>query len=412
MGGDWQWKVAGKGTVSADGRTISSDPGAGIPRFCGVCGLMCAGKSDPPQVTPPPPDPPCDPTDPCACSGGAGPASTAGNPVTLATGQELSVASDYSCGGRTPIGFARSYNPLDAFNNIAGTATSLGYGWTPNHDVVLLPFEGPQKRIVLPGNRQVNLVDDGAGNYRNSDDRSFEGAALKQEDANTWKVTFKDGRLWRFKPFPGIPGLIRGGAPYFLVEDVDARGNVLSITRNSVGRATAIGTPERSISLSYGANGFVSEITDPLGRKIKYTYNGQDRLETVTNAEGGVTRYSYVDDNEFAVCTSVPAGERLKSIQYPGQTGATVNHYGTGRRVLRQVLADGSELRFNYKVLGACVMHLSNPQQRCSANCPDTDSWDTSGLPDSKSWLPSTAIIGILTDVNSFASTCASSGSP
>jgi len=35
MGGVGEWKLAGTGTVSADGATISTDPGQGIPRFCG-----------------------------------------------------------------------------------------------------------------------------------------------------------------------------------------------------------------------------------------------------------------------------------------------------------------------------------------------------------------------------------------
>src|SRR5262249_23698367 len=33
-----EWRLAGTGTVSADGQTIVSDPGVGIARFCGVCG--------------------------------------------------------------------------------------------------------------------------------------------------------------------------------------------------------------------------------------------------------------------------------------------------------------------------------------------------------------------------------------
>lgn len=40
MGGTGEWKMAGQGTVSADGKTVTSDPGAGLTRFCGVCGLV------------------------------------------------------------------------------------------------------------------------------------------------------------------------------------------------------------------------------------------------------------------------------------------------------------------------------------------------------------------------------------
>ena len=41
MGGSGEWKIAGQGIVSADGTTVRMPDGTGIPRFCGVCGLMC-----------------------------------------------------------------------------------------------------------------------------------------------------------------------------------------------------------------------------------------------------------------------------------------------------------------------------------------------------------------------------------
>lgn len=41
MGGPAGWTLAGTGTVSEDGSQIVSDPGVGIERFCGVCGLLC-----------------------------------------------------------------------------------------------------------------------------------------------------------------------------------------------------------------------------------------------------------------------------------------------------------------------------------------------------------------------------------
>jgi len=38
---------------------------------------------------------------------------------------------------------------------------------------------------------------------------------------------------------------------------------------------------------------------------------------------------------------------------------------------------DETELRFQYKVVGACVTHVNNPGVRCTGpDCPDTDSWE------------------------------------
>jgi RHS repeat-associated protein len=70
-------------------------------------------------------------------------------------------------------------------------------------------------------------------------------------------------------------------------------------------------------------------------------------------------------------------GERIKTIQYPGRPNPTTNFYGASRRVLRQLAYDSKETKFAYKVTGACVTNVSNPNVRCAGNnCPDVDSWE------------------------------------
>ena len=111
------------------------------------------------------------------------------------TGQELpGYRTDLSCRGLTPVETGLSYNPVDAFDNIGGTAASMGFGWVIDYDIAFLPFEGPQKRLVLPGNRRVNFVDDGTGNYRPFDDPRFDGAVVPSHElaGNEWELTFRD----------------------------------------------------------------------------------------------------------------------------------------------------------------------------------------------------------------------------
>ena len=138
----------GRAIVSADGKTVRMPAGSGIPRFCGVCGLMCLGKL-PPAPDVPPANRSCD-----------------GNPVDLFNGQEMPTTGGLRCAGLTPISTGMTYNPVDAFDNVGGTAGSLGFGWVLDYDIAFLPFEGPQKRLVLPGNNRVNFIDDGAGSLQ------------------------------------------------------------------------------------------------------------------------------------------------------------------------------------------------------------------------------------------------------
>jgi len=286
------------------------------------------------------------------------------------------------CSGLTPIDTGLNYNPVDAFNGRAGTVGSFGFGWVSDYDIAFLPFDGPQKRIILPGSRFVNFVDDGSGIYRNVDDPRFDGATIHLVDAtlNQWELKFKDGRIWRFLPFAGITGKIRGGPPTFVTEMIDAAANVLNISRQSNGRIVSIGSPERNVVMSYGGNGFVSDLKDTVNRTMHFTYTSTNRLATVTDADNKVMSYTYVDDTEIALdpaCSPQPTmGERIKTISYPGRPDPTTNFYGPGRRVLRQIGYDGREYKFAYKLTGACVTQVSNPGVKCTANCPDSDSWD------------------------------------
>jgi RHS repeat-associated protein len=364
MGGTGEWKIAGQGTVSPDGKVVIPDANAGIPRFCGQCGLACIENGQDGEPPPPPP-PPADPCDGECCE----PPQEEGEKVTVAVGQELLSATDLQLTSVIPLSLSRRFHPRDAFNNIAGTALSLGLGWALKYDVALLPFNPSLTRIVMAGNDRADF-NPGPSGFENKTDQRFAGARLASLSGNTWELKFKSGELWRFQQF----GLI-----HLVTEQRDTSGNSVLISRSSNGRITSIQSGQRSLAFAYGGNGFVRQVTDPIGRNVAYTYTAQNRLETVSDADGKITRYSYVDDTEFpgtAACPLVPAGVRLKTVQRAGQTQVQTLFYGPGHRVLRETLANGEENRFSYTVSGACVTHISNAAVRCTANCPNVDSWD------------------------------------
>ena len=54
----------------------------------------------------------------------------------------------------SPFHPSRFCQPYAApFNNRAGTLASFGYGWTFDYDISFLPFDGVQKRLIMPGGR-------------------------------------------------------------------------------------------------------------------------------------------------------------------------------------------------------------------------------------------------------------------
>ncbi len=359
MNGVGEWKVAGTATISADGQQVVTDPGQGIPRFCGVCGLAAARCPDLPQGDPPP-------DDDCPDKGG--------NPVELYTGYEKPNLGGLSCSGLVPIEFGLSYSPVDIYQGRSGLEASFGQGWFSDYEITLATSNQlpGSKRLFLPGGSRVNFAVQPDGSFIAPGNKRFEGAVLKKV-GSAWELRHRNGTLWRFGMVDEI-----GVTAAFLTEIIDARGNAQQISRRADYKITRIGTNERAHTYTYGPNNLVERITDPAGREMRFTYNAQKRIETVTNADGGITRYTYVGDNEYPaspVCTQGTDGLRIKTIEYPGVATITENFHGTSRRVLRQISRLG-ETRFAYQVTGACITHVSDPNKVCTANCPHEDSWE------------------------------------
>lgn len=364
MGGTGEWKMAGLGTVSADGKTVASDPGVGLPRFCGVCGLVCLNSSKAPGSVQKPP----------AC-----PAPEAGNPVDLYTGQELASTSGLSCGGLTPLDTGLKYNPVDAYNNVGGVIASHGYGWTSDYDASFLPFTGVQKRLVMPGGQFVNLVDDGTGKYRPVGDPRHDGSYAHQLGPKSWEVVHKGGTRWRFEgTVADLPDVrpVRGGSPLFLTQVTDPNGNQTNITRRSDGRVQGVaGLQGRALSMAYNPQGQISRITDHTGRTQDYEYGAALRVSKITDAQGRATEYSYQQlrqhFNTYGVasgllkvtaCEAELPGDHwgITSIKYPESETPTVNTYGSDR-ILKQTTSTGEQWKFSYKRSGACVAKIIDP---------------------------------------------------
>ncbi len=335
MGDPAGWRLAGMGTVSEDGSQIVSDPGVGIERFCGVCGLWCWIKRVATQVK------------------HQVLAIYDGEPVDLGTGLFIVEKTDLVLPGRLPVTIGRSYNTLDPFGGIAGFELALGQGWYLSMDVFILQTGASLAYLIMPGNARIDLTRQPNGTFQNANDPFVSGAVLSTLPGGDQQLRLKDGTTWRFR---ALAGGVR-----FLIEMKDRNGNQVTIERGgpSSGISRIVDSSGRAINFSYSGSRLI-QIQDPLGRTVQYTYNTNDRLETVTDPEGGVTTYTY--DSAGRILTITDA-RNITFIE---------NFYGPSGRVLRQVQVDGGEWRFTYHLQGPIVTGPGCP----GPSCPTEDSWE------------------------------------
>lgn len=369
-GAQGTWRLAGLGTVSADGTRIVSDPGVGIERFCGVCGVSCIDGRGQGQ----------DNNNPNSPAGG--------DPVNLAMGQFLPTKTDLVLPGRLSIQLTRTYNPFDPFGKVAGFELGLGPGWALSVDMVLLEVSASLRHIILPGNSRFAFVRQPDGTFANTTHPLFAGAVLTAEAGGAHRLRFKDGFVWRFAAGWGIAGL------GLLVEQADRNGNRITIERDPSGRLFRVVDPAgRALTFSLDSSGRIIEIGDPLGNTTRVTYHTSGEMATVvdplgnilgwdydsvsrmvrqTDPRGAVTRFKYDDLNrltsiidalsESTALTYDPNGNLLTVADARGNS--TAYEYDSMDRRKRRIDPLGAAETFTYDPVGNLIESIDRKGQR------------------------------------------------
>ena len=128
------WRMAGTGTVSPDGRTIVTDPGVGIPKFC--CGAAAWSTGSAPATGPKPGNPAHD-----------------GEPVDLGTGLFVVTKTDLALPDVVPLALTRTYRPGDTVTRPFGIGTT--HPWA-----IFLWSNQPYQQVdlILPDGGRVHYV--------------------------------------------------------------------------------------------------------------------------------------------------------------------------------------------------------------------------------------------------------------
>lgn len=335
------WAVWGTGTVTPDGARIASDPGFGLPRFAWHF-------------------PYC--PDPAECTGpGRGPRSGGGDPVDLTTGEFTVTRTDFVLPGRTPITVQPVYR--SASPRTGARTGSFGPRWALAPYESVLTTAGASLRLLQGEQTSCLFAPVGTGQWTNTTEPACLGAVVTQLPGEfDFQIRLKDGTVHRYERIVGFADAAR------LAEITDRNGHTVTILGNfeitqiqdEAGRVFAFGlecpAPPRCR---------VTTVTDPLGRRVQYGYDGQGNLATVTDPPGGVTQYTY------------DAAGRILTITDPRGITYVTNEYDAEGRVIRQTQADGGVWTFEYTVTGAVVTQTAVTDPRGNRT---TYRFDSQGL--------------------------------
>lgn len=219
------------------------------------------------------------------------------------------------------------------YNSQASTALDLGANWVLNsgNDVSLTAGTGGAMIYNAPDGYSASFAPNGSGGF--IDAPGLDATLTLNSQAGLYSLFFHQTSMTLF--FTSASG--------FLSSEQDKNGNTIRFLyiRRGLSLVGAItDTQGRETNLVYGTSN-IDHITDPLTRKVQYTYDSNNNLVSVTDLAGKTTTYGYsghnltqiTDPNGNVTQLSYDSSNRVTSLT--DATGAiTTFTYNSGNTVL------------------------------------------------------------------------------
>jgi len=246
------------------------------------------------------------------------------DPVGTSTGNYTTSATDVTIPGRgIPVGFARTYNSLDA-----STSGPLGYGWTYNAAGTLAAGSGTA--TIRWGDGHTDTYTGTGPTYAPPADGHD---TLSAAPGGGWDLqTARSHLRYHFDPAGKLTTI------------TDASGNATTLGYDTSGRlATETDSSSHTITLGYDPSSRINAVTDPLGRHWTYTYDGAGNLATAADNAAHTWRYGYDPahhlqtitdpDGNLVISNTYDAAGRVTK-QIDSATGSWTYTYNTGSTVV------------------------------------------------------------------------------
>lgn len=173
--------------------------------------------------------------------------------------------------------------------------------------------EGRMLTKTDPAGRQITYTYDGSGKVLTATDPEGKSRGMSYAQPGTTTHTEKDGGIWTYKYDPTFTVKTEVTDPkgYTIKYTYDTRRNLIKKTEHD--GSTTIYT--------YDANGNRLSVTDPLGKTTSYTYNALNLVTGITDPGNNVTRYGYDSNGNLTSTTDALNG--VTQYQYDSRGNIT-----------------------------------------------------------------------------------------
>jgi RHS repeat-associated protein len=255
---------------------------------------------------------------------------SAGNPITIGTGNKFEAVTDYATAGQNPLAFIRYYNGFSQWH--APTAT-LGSNWRSNYDRYLTILTNPSGAVAERADGQV--VEFNVRNGVGTPDSDVDLALVQLAHFGEWTLTDRDDNVETYGP----PDSTTGRSQLLTIQS--RNGYTQTLSYNSSNQLVAVtDSYNRTLSLTY-ANGLLSTVTTPDGLVLTYGYNSSgitpgtlDRLASVNYSTSPATSQTYLYENSalpFALTGIIDEdGNRFATWAYDQYGRATSSQHAGG----------------------------------------------------------------------------------
>jgi len=218
---------------------------------------------------------------------------TAAEPIQLGTGSYEYQHVDFKIPAiNDSLNFRRFYNSLN--DTINGP---LGYGWSHSYNYVLnIQKDQTTQLDVLwviryPDGHVSGFVplNDGTGRsavlYVGTTD------SLQRNSGGDFTMFTKDNHQFHFTS----AGL--------LDQITDINGNITTLNYTNNNQTSVVAPGGRTLNLTYNGTS-VASVVDPLNRTCSFSYDGNGNLQSVTDANGGITAFTYDAGHHMLTATN------------------------------------------------------------------------------------------------------------